>query len=378
MIKKISSALLFGLFAVLAFAGNNAGYTNTGGALSTQTISLHVNAVGGSGITLSGSGFGTKPTAPPLRFNTFDSIATGTLATDASIGLQALGNNANYVPAVTTNRAHAGSKSLMLIYPTGADAVFPGTGLNLPAGTIDLYYGTWVYWEWTQGTTQSSFIFKWSRAGSNNNGGAYHGYPQYHTTVRPGSDGVVATGSDPHNCNLVNPGGVDNGYVSSTGSSCYDDTVAKSPSRDGWHWVEWKYRLSNPSGTTNGKYQWYVDGVVNGNLSSQITRASSDASTIDWWMSVFDGNDTYGTANEYRLYVDEMLVDTTMARVILTDNAIYSSSTKWAPQACSAWSNTSITIPAPNWGNLSSGSTAYFHVFDATDTEKAAISQVVP
>jgi hypothetical protein len=335
-------------------------------AISSNGLAATVSTQASSGVTITGSGFGTKTTAAPLLFNTFDALADGTLATNASIGLSALGINPSYVPAVQSTRSHSGTKALRLIYPTGQDSVFPGTGLNMPAGTTKLYYATWAYWEWTVGSSKSSFIFKWSRGGSNNNGGAYHGHPAFHNTLRPNAAGINGNGSG------------DTGYTRSDGVDFYDDTVLAGPNVDGWHFVEYKYVLSNPAGTANGMYQTLCDGTVNANLTSALTRQAADTSTIDWWMSIYDGNDTYGVSNEYRLYSDEMILQTELGRVIFTDNPVYPSSTKFAPQSCTTWTDTQITITSPNWSNFSSGATVYAHVWNSSDSHITAQAVTVP
>lgn len=321
-------------------------------------------AASGGTIVLTGSGFGTKATAAPLYFSTFESATLGAGPTDPSVGLEVVSDNVRTLPTIVNDRAHSGTQSLCMVYPQNSGTVgssFPGIGkLVDPAlKMLDHYNAQWVYWAWTVGTVQSSFIFKWGRSGA---GTHYHGTPQYHCTIRPAADGSVPS--------------TDSGYTRPDGTDIHDNTINGQPTRDGWHFIEYKYRLSTP-GVADGKYQWLCDGVLNSNLTSAMTREATDTSTLTWVMGVMDGNDTYGLTNEYRLWVDEQFHDTTFSRVVITDNATYASSTKWAPQACSAWSDTSITIPTPNYSTLASG-TAYAHVFDANDNHVTAIAVTVP
>lgn len=330
----------------------------------TATGTCTVNGSGGSALVLNGSGFGTKATAAPLYFSTFENSTLGVGPTDVTVGLEVVSDNPKTLPTIVNDKAHSGTKSLCMVYPQNSGSVgssFPGIGKTIAsgAGATDFYSGQWVYWAWTVGTVQSSFIFKWGRGGA---GQHYHGTPQFHCTIRPSSSGTVPS--------------TDSGYTRPDGTDIHDNTINSQPTRDGWHWVEYKYRLSTP-GVADGKYQWLCDGVVNSNLTSAMTRESTDTSTLTWVMGTMDGNDTYGLTNEYRLWNDEMLLDTTFARVIITDNTTYASSTKWAPQSCSAWSNTQITIPTPNYSTLASG-TAYAHVFDANDNHVTSIAVTVP
>jgi hypothetical protein len=319
----------------------------------------------GGPVSLTGTGFGPKPVAEPVYFSTFDDAALGAPATDNSVGLECL-NDPSLLPTVVQDRAHSGSQSLCMVYPASLTSSFPGIGKTLPAQSRDLYIGQWVYWERASGAGNAEFIFKWARAGG---GAPYHGLPGFHHTQRPADDGTVG-----------NPSG-DTGFTTLSGTNVYDDTVDRGGDRDAWHWVEYKYRLSDP-GSPNGMLQTLVDGTVNADLKNQVTRDASDTSFLAWALTVMDGNDQYngpnGMGNAYRLYTDDTLIDVSLARVILTDSATYAASTLWAPQRTSGWSDTQITIPTPNYGGFAHGMKAYFHVFDADDAHVGAVAVTVP
>lgn len=333
-------------------------------AVCGMTVTQQPQVVVGAfaGVTLTGTGFGTKPTAAPLYFDTFEGYSDGDSVTD--VGLQIL--NQTQSPAALTNaRAHTGTLSLRQIYPTNDGELFPGIGKSGITGSpLDIYVGHWVYWERTVGDGSGlTPVFKWARGGA---GTIYNGRPRFQSTVRPSLAGTFG-----------NPNG-DTAYLQQTAFDEADNTMNEGPTRDAWHWVEYKYRMSNPAGTANGKFQWLCNGTLNGNLVNKVTRETGVTATVDWIMTAIDGMDNYGLDNEYRQYIDEVLLDTSLARVIATDNATYASSTKFAPQRVTAWSDTEITISTPNWSNLTSASTAYFHIWDANDNYIGSVTEVVP
>ncbi len=69
-------------------------------------------------------------------------------------------------------------------------------------------------------------------------------------------------------------------------------------------------------------------------------------------------------------YFDDVYVDSTLSRVVLTDNQAYEEARIVEPQIPSAWSGSSISVTA-NLGKLSGGETAYLFVFDADNNRNA-------
>lgn len=325
-----------------------------GGFASRATV-----AGSGGSIVLSGSGFGTKSTAAPLYFDTFESYSVD--ATVADVGLESPAGASNC--KVRTERPHSGSKCLRMVFPEASTSNFPKVYKSVTGNVLDAYMGCWVYWERPTGTGGgTSPIYKWGRMGSST---LYSGQPQFRHTLRPSSSGSGTITAQ------------DNGYEDGVNLNI-DNTLNQAPTRDNWWWVEYKYRLST-AGVADGFYKWLCQGTLNGNQDPAETRASGFGSSyIDWMMTVFDGMDSFDGATEYHMHVDELLMDTTFARVIATDAETYGSSTKWAPQPVSAWSDTEITIESPNWSDLTPGSTAYFHVFDQDDAHVTSFARTVP
>ena len=86
--------------------------------------------------------------------------------------------------------------------------------------------------------------------------------------------------------------------------------------------------------------------------------------------AVYDNTPANGLTREgMKRFFDDIYVDSTYSRVMLGNNATYSSCTILEPQIPTAWSGTSITVTA-NLGALT-GSTAYLFVFDSTNDANA-------
>ena len=293
----------------------------------------------GGVVLTSASLFGTKPTAAPFYFDDFESHALGTTDDEIGWGDAARGGMGDASPPeVQSDVVYSGSKCLRMIYPTGEDSVFPQSTMAFPAGVTTIRFACHARWEWTTRDVQSSFIFKWARGGY---GTPYSGVPRFYQTIRPNSAGD-ATGGDM-------------GYVTASGTDYYGDG-AGNLTRDTWHYIEYEYVLSDPAGTANGLYVIRVNGDETAYVKRDVvTRVEAEAGrTIQWLISLFDGNDSYGTGNEYRLYMDNAYVDTTLARVMLTDNATYSSSTKFIDQSPSSWTDSETAIGSPRYSGSSS------------------------
>jgi hypothetical protein len=224
-----------------------------------------------------------------------------------------------------------------------------------------------VYWDRTSGTGGVSPIFKWCRSGSNNNGGLYHGFPQFYQTVRPQSSGIVDGGDWAYK---------DDASVVAEPQDEFNGVALPGPTWRQWNFIEHDYALNNPASSSNGACEMrnnaanmFPTPVVNqsggGALTYGKTRTSSSTATIDWIILFFDGLSTPG-ANAYTMNVDELYVDITRQRVVLTDNTTFASSTKFLMQPPTAWGDTQI-VATLNRPTFSGGATGYFHVFNGAE-----------
>lgn len=316
-------------------------------APAITSVSGTANA--GATISISGSAFGSKPKAAPFFWSDFESGTVGQTALQA--GLDDLGTDGQGLPVVATERAVSGAKSLRMDYLLNKDSMFPRVGKG-GLNSTEVYVSVWMYWLHTAGPGGSEFIFKQVRGGANP---PYNGVPRFYETIRPDNAGVVTWG--------------DRGSVESTGATTYDDTFNAGQNSGAWHHMEYYYKLSTP-GAADGVYQTWVDGVLNGNLTNIMTRAAGNSSLINYVMSPFDGNDSYGLTNSYSEWIDNFYIDTTRARVELGDAATLSSCKTRYVQPATQWTDSSISVTL-SLGTFASGTKVYLYVFDSNGNVNA-------
>lgn len=297
----------------------------------------------GSTLTVTGSGFGTKPIPTPYFFSDFESASLGQTALQA--GLDDEGTDGLGLPIVRNDKALSGKQSLRMDYPLNKDSMFPRIGKG-GLNSNEVYVSVWTYWTHTAGSGGSPFIFKMVRGGANP---SYSGVPRFYETIRPSLAGAVM--------------GTDRGSVNSSNVTTWSDNVNAGQNANGWHRSEYYFKLSD-AGVANGQFQTWVDGVLNANVSNTMSRLSGTSSNINYVMSPFDGIDSYGMSNAYQVWADDFYVDTTRARVEIGDASTLSACKIRNILPPQTWSANQISVKA-NVSMFPSGSRAFIYVFDS-------------
>ena len=163
-------------------------------------------------------------------------------------------------------------------------------------------------------------------------------------------------------------------WVTSYIASPSQDEQFEYPDAAGHPGIYWNQSEVNPtvwkkfeiiakiSSGTDGYWQFYENNVRKINYIGK-----TDQMTGTTRYAAFGGYArNYPDATNWR-YFNDLYLDTTPQRVILTNSATYSSATIVEPQVPSIWTDTSITVKL-NHGKLSAG-TAYLFVFDATGAQ---------
>ena len=298
----------------------------------------------GETISILGSGFGTRPQPAPFYWSNYEDYAVGQSALQA--GLDDLGTDGQGLPYIRSDRAISGSKSLRMDYLLNKDSMFPRIGKGGLTST-SVYVSAWMYWTRTAGDGNGAFIFKLVRGGANP---PYSGVPRFYETIFPEPNGIVTA--------------ADRGSVNSAGSTTWTQDLRGLQNRDGWHRIEYYYQLSTP-GVSDGIFQSWVDGIRNVNLLNDRNRLSGNSSLINYVMSPFDGNDSYGLSNSYRIWVDNFYIDTTRARVEIGNaSTLVASNTRYI-QPTTQWSDGSISVKL-ELNTFTEGQRVYLYVFDST------------
>jgi len=305
--------------------------------------------------TIAGSGFGTKSHQGCEWHNNFESASAGAFAED-------IGYNVGITGAVSVvdNFSHSGTKSLHYLYASGNK--FPKVNRDVANPTNELMYSAWFYWDKAE-STNGVGVFKLFRCGS---GEAYSGSPKfYHTAV---SD----SGYPNNNAGAINS--VDAGmrvggaypYTFNDNNSIGIPTRPWPPAKDGWNYIEYFNKYSTTPTSGDGRFVCKINGQVFVSIVNKNTRgAGEESALITSWIGMINGRD--GIVDPINVWVDEEVVDNCFNRVIITDNANYSLSTKWSRQPVHYWSDGEVKAIRKR-GMFNVGESAYAHVFNAADT----------
>jgi len=312
----------------------------------------------GQPYVIMGSGFGTKATAAPVIWDSFDGgsdgdiIPTSTGWTDEGVEWQVAGKEPHY----STTRLHTPgglackirshcSDSLIDHYPC-----WDAGGLGL--GLTEAYLSYWVYLDHLSGA--ESHNIKLARLANVLAGDWHSGQPFFGAT----RNGTAAT---------------DWNFYYHNGTAlvgAYD--TAGTLTEGAWHHVEQAIRLSAPAGTANGTRSSRIDGVRlwtppdTGHLTLDV--APDNPSFHHLWLAGMCGDN--GEPWSYDIYYDDVYLDADQARVVLGDAATFDGCTVQEVQPWTAWADSEITVTV-NRGSLPSGA-AYLYVVDADGLAQAA------
>lgn len=294
--------------------------------------------------TITGSGFGTKSSTG--AYEDFEGEALGAYASgfDVAAGIFFINNNEFQATSCTTNNPRSGTRCLEQDFATEG---FPEIYRTLSGTSTKHYFSCAVYWEGTVGVAGT--VFKFGRIGAND---VYDGNP------KAGESWVADDGA-------TIPEGFGGELVSSDGIIGYADNADElaTPSdvytTETWHF----YELELYTGTEDGDDCWFEvrsngDVVIRWEGLSMLTATLSDLP--DWILIPANGLDEDPPIT---MYIDTAYSDESRARVVMTDNATYASSTQWATQPIDSYSDTSVVVTGKQQF-FSTGVTAYLHLFD--------------
>lgn len=312
--------------------------------MAVSITSVSGTLLNGSILTISGSGFGTKATASPVLWETYESGTVGQLVQNqnATIGKW---DNDGYPVYYSTAHPHSGSKCGD--HPMGAQTGQLVVSHDFSTAYIDFwgylgnvidnYSRNWKVWRvGNSGSPVIETIFAYYCPQNGNS----------HLTIYDEAGGGNIGGSwDP------NPTGPVNNTV-------YHFEVA--------------FKQSS-IGVANGAIHQFINGQIQGyDSDSVMTRNSSTTYTnvtIGELWSV-DALAECPANSGAHFYTDNIYIDNSWARVVIGDHSTWATSTHREIQIPSAWSSSSITITA-NQGSLASLTNQYLYVVDSVGNVNA-------
>ena len=304
----------------------------------------------GGTYNIPGNGFGSKDNYS--YFDDFETYAVGAIPADGGGISGPVGGL--FMPqvagaSITASNPLSGSKSFSQDFGVGN---FPRLYRTLSGTKTRFYQSAHIRWDGTQGPT----VWKFGRFGAN---ATYSGVPHLSDTYT----GAGATFPASFGSEVVSSNGII-GYQANANYVVSDSALETlfSPGVDHF------YELEFYTGTADGADSFIevrIDGqiVINWSALSYLTAANSDLPT--WALSPINGFDG---VNDLVAKLDGFYVDESRGRVVLTDNIVYSNSTKWAvqpddPNNANSWTD-GLVQPLRKRQNFAVGETGYLHVFN--------------
>lgn len=288
----------------------------------------------GQSLTISGSSFGSKATAAPVKFDNFESGTVGQNLSGWDLYSAGDGQEPKYS---ATRYRGVGSQS--------ARSDFTNNNYNSSFGfeervmTTTVFLDAWMYYD---AVSPYSRNFKLWRS-------------YYWSSTTPNF--------------YLNYYCVDQGsHYSQDGGGTWD-IWPDSDSADiggGWHHFQ-TYYVQSSAGGTNGVVKLWLDGVELVNATGVNSRGAGENAWDTFWVGNYLGHDaaapcgTYGDAN---VYWDDVYIDTTQSRAEIGNASIYTNATHREIQIPSAWSTGSITITV-NRGSFGASDSVYLFIVDS-------------
>lgn len=322
------AAILF-LFSILAAP-----------TLAAPTISGTSGALThGQNVTVSGSAFGSRPSAAPLRSDDFEAGTVGQNLTGWNITSTLPSMLPEY--AAVARPGTPGGKSALEAFGSG--------NYNSGIGVSNHSTKKWYVSGWVKGTTSGS--------------------PSRNVKL------VSFRGPD-----LSDPEGRLDQYPNNGSGHIYTADCNGTKTQDswaiqsnliiedgGWHRFEAWIDLGTPNGG-NGLYQVWKDTATWGGVLSG-TMITSDCSFSEVHVQHYYATDT-GTAPAANYWWDELYIDTSRARIEIGNASTWAASNHRELQTTSAWSSTGATFKL-NRGSFAPGSSVYLFVVDDSGAASA-------
>lgn len=335
--KKTLPGLLSFLLIILA------SYCFTSPAFGAPAVTnVSGTIIHGQNIIISGSSFGVKNPAAPIRWVDFENGIIGNRVTE----LNNFGTS-NIHPSYDSDQGRGAHSTKACLHDFLTNNQY---GAYLGLGNISTYGNTFFVSFYGRVNvilpTDNYKIFGLRTGASFGDSGN----PQLRLDLHPS----------------VNDGQFN--MASSLGSPIFNQWGMTDISSNMWGKYEF-YISSGDLGVSNGfAYYWY-NGALRTSMTGLLVRDSSSVFNNIYIQNFYRTDKSIGGGNA-RAWTDDVYIDNTSARIVLCDNNIYDSASFCELQIPSAWSDSSITATI-NSGNFPDTGTAYLFVFDADNNHNA-------
>lgn len=422
--RYMTCAWLLVSLSLLASCGAG-GSGTTSSAPSSPAV---VNGVSYSAgvVTISGTGFGSKTTAAPVYFDDFESqtlnsfpsgqitnlSAYGVVKSNVYRGSKSLefdycadyavltwatatyymaGNVVSYggneYRVLNSHTSSANPTVDTVNYVLGSPSLVCANGkrqndwqrnaVNLGQTADRIYISAWVYLDKGASTSTS---WQWKPLLVTSSSSLYYDLSTtYPSTNLPYSSAAYNTTAAFTSCWFNGSSFFNNGgyvYYYDNLSLYRNITGATAGSKNdrylwgGWQRLEWYAQRASGSGVADGIWREKRIGYPGGAYNFNITNAITHLTGNDQWRYVVLTNaieSVYDGHVAMNLYMDDIYIDTTPARVEIGNSSDFESCTHREVQYPTAWSDTQIKVNLRP-GSFASGSQVYFFVVNANGT----------
>lgn len=296
----------------------------------------------GSTVVIRGVNFGPKSSAAPAKFDSFESGTSGASLASVDPSWKIYRDGGASYSNVTS---HSGSLSVGAHIADGE--AFATNYFTIPTAASEIFVSYW--WRTANADSSDNTIIKMTRINSSEQaggGGVYGGVGN--TTL--GGTFDLAGQSGPY---FAYHNGV-------TGESIIKYLAC--PPNNTWFRVEMYKKLSTP-GLNDGIAEVKLYGVDQASDTAAMTRAANFSFLLDTvLLGLMDGN---GGTHDYEMYIDDVYIDTTRARVEICDSPTWAARTEADAQPALEWLDTSVTVSV-NQGSIQPGSERYLYIIDSS------------
>ncbi len=276
--------------------------------------------------TISGLGFGIKSPAAPLKWDRFEAGSSG-----ASIAGWSFATPDH--PSYSNAQSHSGAMSA---YCDFTSPVY-NRGFFLTGSYTKLYIDFWHRWSATGDASRQFKVFDlngWPPCVESFAGETYFVAINWQSAENGGNDPV----------------------------NLHNQNISETPANQ-WNHYE-AYIDVGSANTSNGSFVLSHNSIQQLNYDGNIQMQSSSDSCSTWRAVQFGMYYAHDPGGNGQIWYDDIYIDTTRARVMISNNASWTSATHREVQIPVSWTDTSITFEV-NEGSFAVGENVYIFAIDA-------------
>jgi len=280
----------------------------------------------GNSVTISGSGFGSKSTAAPIKWDDFEDGVDGTYLESVDSSWVSYASYASGGATYNNDESHSGS---LAAYNDPCGGSHFATNYFQFDDTDEVFVAYWV--NITNADSSDYGIIKLTRITSSASAGG----------------GGVYNGAGDTGYSNINPRYGSSGYAHYNDGNEATNLGYMGIAYDTWLRVDF-YKKVSTAGVADGDVECITVGIDSEIHNDIMTRASGETFLQD---TVLLGLMAANTEGQFEIHIDDVYIDNTRSRVEIGDAATWSNCDHKEIQIPTSWSSSSIGIDV-NTGSL--------------------------